>query len=103
MNEGNNPKPEKWYKKSMAGLNIAWRPVLGVSVPLLALVVVVFMPVPLSYFAAIIPTYLPLTLPILMVLISIGVRINELGARQGWLDLCNYFASGYVTFAIWAL
>lgn len=109
MDELNNPgrKESKgfymWYEKTIARLNMAWRPAFGVLVPLLAVVVVVYKPESLSSFAATIPTYLPLTLPILMVLVSIGVRINELSTRQGWLNLCNYFASGFVTFAIWAL
>ena len=106
MDEPNKPKTNLFkesYEKSIHWLTKVWRPVFGISISLLALAVVLFMPGPLIYLAAIIPTYLPLTLPILMVLVSIGVRINELSARQGWLDLCNYFASGYVTFAIWAL
>jgi len=46
---------------------------------------------------------LPLSLPILMVMITIVVRLHELVEARGWLGLCNWFASGFVTFAIWAM
>ena len=46
---------------------------------------------------------LPLSLPILMVLIAIVVRLHELVEVRGWLSLCNRFASGFVTFSIWAM
>jgi hypothetical protein len=46
---------------------------------------------------------LPLTLPILMVAISIFVRLHELVEARGWLGLCNRLASGFVTFSIWAM
>lgn len=45
---------------------------------------------------------LPLTLPILTVAMSIMLRPHELKELRGWLGLCNYFALGLVTFAIWA-
>lgn len=80
-----------------------WKSFIGLAAPFLAFCAIVFFPKQLSSSIAVIPIYLPLALPIIMVLISIGVRINELNNRQGWLDLCNHFASGYVTFAIWAL
>ena len=103
VNNVNSGGFKKWYEKSMLWLNLAWRPIFAVSIVLAAVAVVVFIPKQLSYFAGFIPLYLPFTLPILMVLISIGGRINELRGTQGWLDLCNYFASGFVTFSIWAL
>lgn len=80
-----------------------WRPVLGAVVPLLAVVAIVTLPDWLRTRASFFQSHLPLTLPILMVAISIGVRLHDLSSSRGWLGLCNHFASGYVTFAIWAL
>lgn len=45
---------------------------------------------------------LPLTLPILTVALSIMLRPDELTNLDGWLNLCNHFALGLVSFAIWA-
>jgi hypothetical protein len=45
---------------------------------------------------------LPLTLPVLTVVLSIMLRPDELTRLDGWLNLCNHFALGLVSFAIWA-
>lgn len=45
---------------------------------------------------------LPLTLPILTVALSVMLRPDELTKIDGWLNLCNHFALGLVSFAIWA-
>ena len=93
-------------KTSRFGLSwekVPWPPILGILAPVIALLAVLFFPHHLGNLAGVITAHLPLTLPILMVLISIGAKVNELSSRQGWLDLCNYFSSGVVTFAIWAL
>ncbi len=102
MNESNDMKSEN---KFLQFVKKVWLPpvLVGVLAPLLALCGVLFLPEQLSQFLFLFKEHLPLTLPILMVIISIGVRINELNRRQGWLDTCNSFASGYVTFATWAL
>jgi hypothetical protein len=69
----------------------------------MAVIVVVAFPGWLRMRATFVESHLPLSLPILMVLVSIGVRLNELRTLPGRLRLCNYFASGFVTFSIWAL
>lgn len=45
---------------------------------------------------------LPLTLPIITVVLSIMLRPDTLTEINGWLNLCNHFARGLVSFAIWA-
>jgi len=45
---------------------------------------------------------LPLTLPILTVVLSVMLRPDALTRHDGWLNLCNHFALGLVSFAIWA-
>jgi hypothetical protein len=97
------PKGKWWAKINQRPGARYLRPALGVLPPLLAVVAIVAYPESLRMKAAFVQAHLPLTLPILMVLISIGVRLKDLSSSKGWLALCNYFASGYVTFAIWAL
>ena len=80
-----------------------WRPVAGMLPPLFAVAAIVQFPESLRANATFVQSHLPLTLPILMVAVSIGVRLNDLSTPKGWLGLCNHFSSGYVTFAIWAL
>jgi len=80
-----------------------WRPAIAVILALAAVSVIILVPQPLRKVASFVSSHLPLSLPILMVVVSIGVRIHELNSSRGWLGLCNYFAAGYVTFAIWAL
>lgn len=45
---------------------------------------------------------LPLTLPVLTVILSVATRPHELRTLPGLLNTANYFALGLVTFAIWA-
>lgn len=45
---------------------------------------------------------LPLALPILTVVLSIMLRPDSLTKLDGWLNFCNHFARGLVSFAIWA-
>lgn len=45
---------------------------------------------------------LPLTLPVLTVVLSVATRPHELRTLPGLLNTANYFALGLVTFAIWA-
>ncbi len=79
------------------------RPAGAVIAALGAVLIIVLLPEPLRKIASFVSSHLPLSLPILMVAVSIGVRAHELGSSRGWLGLCNHFAAGYVTFAIWAL
>jgi hypothetical protein len=103
MQDEPNAKPITWKQRVWGVVRKSWRPSAGALLPLMALVVVVAFPDWLRTKAAFVESHLPLSLPILMVAVSIGVRLNELRSSQGWLRLCNHFASGFVTFAIWAL
>lgn len=46
--------------------------------------------------------HLPLMLPIMTVVLSIMLRPDQLRGKAGWLNLCNHFSLGLVSFAIWA-
>ena len=78
-------------------------PAVAVIAALGVVSVIAIFPEPLRKIASFVSSHLPLSLPILMVAVSIGVRAHELSSSRGWLGLCNHFAAGYVTFATWAL
>jgi hypothetical protein len=45
---------------------------------------------------------LPLTLPVLTVVLTVLLRPHELATTDGWLRLATPFGLGLVSFAIWA-